>query len=999
METLQDLIEEAKLRTVWWALCIFAVSYFLAHTSKSMWMNVPIAILLVSGSRILLNEVEFRWKIKKTAESRTLLSHLEKKQLSVNDSRLSTLPPPPKWKRKIDSPIVEAAMEDFINKLLQDFVVDLWYTDITPDNEGPELIKAIIMDALAEISARVKNINLVDLLTRNVVDLVGVHLELFRKNQSAIGVEVMVTLSSEERDERLKHHLMASNELHPALLSPESEYKFLKWIMGAVLAVVLKPREAQSALVRCIARELLTCLVMEPVMRFACPGYINELLELIFLASANEGCKDAGEGQSGSSNGPKQDLSTTTTSSKTDQSFSQKRDVAQELALDVPRKIIPEETKHLPAADWARVLEAATQRRTEVLQPENLENMWTKGRNYKKKAQKNAEKNAARELKSGINKDSGKEMVPKKLETSTSIGRTLGQIPPKPHVDGQRRGQYFDGGQSNMLTFDAGVEESSVANGGSITTFRKSNSTSDLNKEPVIETAYAEQVSGSIISEFYSANVGRHDAHNTNTVTDKVLRIEGYSPKVKCRVIGAYFEKLGSKSFAVYSIAVTDAENNTCFVKRRYRNFERLHRQLKDIPNYTLHLPPKRIFSSNTEDKFVHQRCIQLDKYLQDLLSIANVAEQHEVLDFLDTSSKNYSFGKSSSVMRTLAVNVDDAVDDMVRQFKGVSDGLMKKVVGPTFTYEPVSSAASRSLTWKPDELSNSFTRQGTSESANSLSDNEMGSSSKANGWHSDNELNSKTFPPRVVKHDELLRSFDFEKRGSSGVRSEILNMAANFPSTSDRQEDPLGMPAEWTPANVSVPLLNLVDKIFQLNRRGWLRRQVFWISKQILQLMMEDAIDDWLVRQIHWLRRDDIVAHGIRWIQDVLWPDGIFFTRVNTQNRNASQSDQDSPLATSRSSGSKANKQGVFEEQLEAARRASDVKKMIFNGAPTTLVSLIGHNQYKRCAKDVYYFLQSEVCLKQLAYGLLELVIITVFPELHDIVTDVHEKKQTPQV
>lgn len=47
-------------------------------------------------------------------------------------------------------------------------------------------------------------------------------------------------------------------------------------------------------------------------------------------------------------------------------------------------------------------------------------------------------------------------------------------------------------------------------------------------------------------------------------------------------------------------------------------------------------------------------------------------------------------------------------------------------------------------------------------------------------------------------------------------------------------------------------------------------RRQVFWISKQILQLMMEDAIDDWLLMQIHWLRREDTIAQGIRWIQDV---------------------------------------------------------------------------------------------------------------------------------
>ncbi|KVH93267.1 Phox-associated domain-containing protein [Cynara cardunculus var. scolymus] len=908
METLQDLIEEAKLRTVWWALCIFAVSYFLAHTSKSMWMNVPIAILLVSGSRILLNEVEFRWKIRKTRPE-TYLSHLEKKQLSVNDSRLSTLPPPPKWKRKIDSPVVEAAMEDFINKLLQDFVI--------------------------------------------LLDLVGVHLELFRKNQAAIGVEVMVTLSSEERDERLKHHLMASKELHPAVISPESEYKFLKRIMGAVVAVVLKPREAQSALVRCIARELLACLVMEPVMRFASPAYINELLELIFIA--NEGGKEADEDQSANSKGHKQDQAVATSSAKRpDLSYSHESDVKlsrhdNEIALPLVKScnistgLIQEETKHPAAADWARILEAATQRRTEVLQPENLENMWTKGRNYKKKALKNAAKgvqsstSAGVGIDGGIKQTKGKEISPKKLETSTSVG-----IPPKPHLDGQRKDHLFDVDQSNASNFDGGgVEEKSIVGGGSKNIFRKSNSASDLNNQTQIETAYPE-VSRSIITEFYSANVGKRDVHNTNAGFDKVLRIEGYVPKLKCRVttfsfmfvsllsnivLGAYFEKLGSKSFAVYSIAVTAAENNTWFVKRRYRNFERLHRQLKDIPNYTLHLPPKRIFSSSTEDAF------------------------------------NYSFGKSSSVMRTLAVNVDDAVDDIVRQFKGVSDGLMRKVAGPSFTYEPVSSATSRSLTWKADELSNSFTRQTTSESANSLSDNEdhdkeetidhdeTDSSAPLNGWHSDSELNSKGFPPR------------------------------------------------WTPPNVSVPLLNLVDKIFQLNRRGWLRRQVFWISKQILQLMMEDAIDDWLLRQIHWLRRDDIVAHGIRWIQDVLWPEGVFFTRLNAQTQTGSQSDQDSPRTASHPSSSRVNKQGSFEEQLEAARRASDVKKMIFNGAPSTLVSLIGHNQYKRCAKDVYYFLQSDVCLKQLAYGLLELVIITVFPELHDIITDVHDKKQFPPV
>lgn len=62
-------------------------------------------------------------------------------------------------------------------------------------------------------------------MCRDMVDLIGSHLELYRRNQARIGVHVMGTLSSEERDERLKHCLASAKELHPALISPEDEYK------------------------------------------------------------------------------------------------------------------------------------------------------------------------------------------------------------------------------------------------------------------------------------------------------------------------------------------------------------------------------------------------------------------------------------------------------------------------------------------------------------------------------------------------------------------------------------------------------------------------------------------------------------------------------------------------------------------------------------------------------------------------------------------------------
>ncbi|XP_050231901.1 uncharacterized protein LOC126680764 [Mercurialis annua] len=1045
METIQDLIEEGKVRTVWWCLCIFAVTYCLSHTSSSMWINLPISILLVSALRVLSKEVEISWKPRKSPRAQTYLSHLEKKQLSVNDSRLPPAAIPPKWKRKIDSPAVEAAANDLIDKVLKDFVINLWYSEITPDKEAPELMRAVIMDAIGEISGRVKEINLVDLLTRDIVDLIGDHLDLFRRNQAAIGTDVMATLSTDERDERLKHHLMTSKELHPALISPESEHKVLQRLIGGVLAVVLRPRESQCPLVRTIARELVTCLILQPVMNLANPVYVNEIIEYILLAIKDGSMMEMSGDQSSAGANP--EFSTEKNSSLNSRNAVDKRNFQGSdttlAKFDDHRETSLVYESHQQEAmqprhgDWARGIEAATQRRTEVLTPENLENLWTKGRNYKKKETKG--------LKAGVPQPVARGSVTNNVEpsinmwsealTSNAMSYTRAEekavmrlTPRLSHdqtllSDEVKRAKHFSEELNEKISFDGvhAFDEFGTANNPLINEtksgLKRSNSTSALRVEPFEKKAFTGDGRGSIISEFYSPNIGRTlEDHTYKKISDTAFdggRPHVPDPKLKCRVMGAYFEKIGSKSFAVYSIAVTDAENRTWFVKRRYRNFERLHRHLKDIPNYTLHLPPKRIFSSSTEDAFVHQRCIQLDKYLQDLLSIANVAEQHEVWDFLSISSKNYSFGKSASVMRTLAVNVDDAVDDIVRQFKGVSDGLIRKAAAsPSLIDDADSSIYSTNLSWHADEANHHVSRQDTSETAISFSDNEEslkqeiheqeeGSSEQANSWHSDNELNAKGFPPQVIKYDEESRTLDEKNKHGLRATSELINKGG-FPAvaTSSHIEDPVGMPPEWTPPNVSVPMLNLVDKVFQLKRRGWLRRQVFWISKQILQLIMEDAIDDWLLRQIHWLRREDIVAQGIRWVQNVLWPNGVFFTRIGASEGKADDGQANLvSFQVSQLGASKVSKQGSgsFEEQLEAARRASDIKKMLFDGAPTALVSLIGSKQYKRCARDIFYFTQSTICVKQLAYAILELLLISVFPELQDLVLDLHGKMRVP--
>uniref|UniRef100_A0A6N2MJY2 PXA domain-containing protein n=1 Tax=Salix viminalis TaxID=40686 RepID=A0A6N2MJY2_SALVM len=126
--------------------------------------HFPVPSIQIASTTVVFPCLLFAY----SGQAAYLIKNTCHKQLSLNDSRLSSTPPPPKWKRKIDSPVVEAAVSDFIDQILKDFVVDLWYSEITPDREAPELMRSVIMDALGEISGRAKEINLIDLLTRQV---------------------------------------------------------------------------------------------------------------------------------------------------------------------------------------------------------------------------------------------------------------------------------------------------------------------------------------------------------------------------------------------------------------------------------------------------------------------------------------------------------------------------------------------------------------------------------------------------------------------------------------------------------------------------------------------------------------------------------------------------------------------------------------------------------------------------------------------------------------
>lgn len=200
-----------------------------------------------------------------------------------------------------------------------------------------------------------------------------------------------------------------------------------------------------------------------------------------------------------------------------------------------------DESTRVRHGEWAKQFEAATQRRKEVLMPENLENMWTIGRNYKKKIQKRA----APGVQASEALDSVSRALPGKyprIEDKVSM-----QLPPRPLQEMQSSGLNIDAlstsQEHNMEVVQKGksavyeLENPAVISHEKKNKLRRSNSTSDLRVQFNTEDMYDSKGSAPIINEFYSADVDKHNVRSLMSKSDIVLRHEGaHTPKLRCRV-------------------------------------------------------------------------------------------------------------------------------------------------------------------------------------------------------------------------------------------------------------------------------------------------------------------------------------------------------------------------------------------------------------------------------------------------------------------------------
>ena len=151
----------------------------------------------------------------------------------------------------------------------------------------------------------------------------------------------------------------------------------------------------------------------------------------------------------------------------------------------------------------------------------------------------------------------------------------------------------------------------------------------------------------------------------------------------------------------------------------------------------------------------------------------------------------------------------------------------------------------------------------------------------------------------------------------------------------------------------MSESLYILVEEMFDLNTKSFVRRQAAWLTKQIVKLTANNVINAYLKTAVAQATSEPSVTAQIEWMTDLVWPGGVFKTAGV----------------------------GVSEEQKEETKTAA--RRLLLDSIPGSLKTLLGSHHCEKAMDRFFHFLQMEPLIQHFAFSVLDMLVLALFPEL----------------
>ena len=787
---------------------------------------------------------------------------------------------PHAWKQHVRAPELERAWERLNGGIIQWFIYELWWQNLSPDRELAGEVRRILNGAFVSLATRGRKVDL-NVLINDAVQLIIEQLELFRFTRDEIGRVKFNQMPYFERNLALKARMMADLTLHPAAKGPEYEYKALRKLFDGIVPLLLENEVRRIPLQDMISRELLVCCVIRPVVGLFSTARMKQWM----LAGLNAGQKrkeETGGGEAVAAEAPQLGA---------DNIFVR---MEKSLALEVVQS-------HQRFPDGAAEHSGAS---------------------------------------SGLFSQDSMDVPVQTLEEITgSRGKSRLSMVSSPVKEGRASGFWRESlGQgtreasfTGSSTF-SGPEGGSPERGNGLTPSGGSGARSPLQSvRPAADSELSD------LSTLDSLSVQSRESSFSE------LSAASEAPDVK--VVQARQIVSGrSGKYIAYAISITVENESTKKLYRRFRNFNLLHKSLKkELPSFSYSMPPKRSFKLKLDTEFVESRRRMLDRYLRKLANDAEVRNSFEFQDFLSEASAKYSTEAGGNVLVSVGESVGNALGEASK--------------APVKAGKTLKKAAKKIKT--AVKLAAGGKREGARAGVEERHRREL----SGDFSHIYDQIFESQMGRKPSETD--LIALGAEKAGPYAD-------AEGRPAADESEDD-----AERDEFHVIAPVLNLCDTIFQLDAKGFFRRQVHAITRLVIEMFAGPSLDDLLNAQLEQLKSPHTLGKLLDLLTDFLWPGGEYPEAPYPPPR---PEDCDPPWW----------KQGP-EADATGPEISEQIHKMLMKDPPAALTALLGKAQCRQGLQDVFDMLHSEVFIKQIGFGLVEMLLAAEFPEIVGIVMEVH--------